>query len=82
MVIDLRRRLDEHRAKADCEQELVVIHRNIAEREREAVMQVNHQLLSQIKVREAQRVIELGAWDGWTHPQGRPTSDGSDQPTP
>jgi len=62
MAIDLRRRLDEHRAKADRERELVAIHRDTIEREREAITQVNHQLLTQTKVlREAQqRVIDLG----------------------
>ena len=40
----------------------MAIHSDTAEREREVVMQVNHQLLTQINVlREAQRVIELGA---------------------
>ena len=50
------------RAKADREREPVTIHRDTAEREREALTQVNHQLLTQIKVlREAQQqVIELG----------------------
>jgi len=50
------------RAKADRKRELVAIHRNMAERERKAVTQVNHQLLTQIKVlREVQQwVIELG----------------------
>jgi len=38
------------RAKADRERELVAIHCNMAERERKAVTQVNHQLLTQIKV--------------------------------
>ena len=63
MVIYLQQRLGEHWAKAKHELELVAIHRDAAEREREAVMQVNHQLLTQIKVfREAQQwVIELGA---------------------
>ena len=43
---------------------MVAIHRDTAEREREAVTQVNHQLLTRINVlREAQRVIELGAWE-------------------
>ena len=66
MVIDLRWRLGEQRAKVDRERELVAIHRDIAKREWEAVTYVNHQLLMQIKVlREAQqRVIELG--DGET----------------
>ena len=49
MVIDLRRRLDEHQAKADRQRELVAIHHDTAERAREAVTQVNHQLLTQIK---------------------------------
>jgi len=54
MVIDLRHQLGEQRAKADREIELVVIHRNTAERERAVVTQVNHQLLMQINVlREA-----------------------------
>ena len=59
------RRLDEHRTKADRERELIVIHRDIAERKREVVTHVNHQLLMQIKVlREAhQRVIEMGTWE-------------------
>ena len=62
MVIDLRWRLDEHRVKADRERELVAIYRDTTEREREAVTHVNHQLLMQIMVlREAPRVIELGA---------------------
>ena len=37
MVVNLRRRLDEHRAKADRERELFTIHRDTAEREREVV---------------------------------------------
>jgi len=54
MVIDLRRRLDEHRAKAEGKRELVPIHRDTAKHKHEAVKQVNHQLLTQIKVlREA-----------------------------
>ena len=50
MIVDLRRRLDEHRAKADRERELVAIHRDTAEPEREAVTQVNDKLLTQIKI--------------------------------
>ena len=48
--------------KANLKQELVAIYRDTAERECEAVTQVNQQLLKQIKIlREAQqRVIELG----------------------
>jgi len=42
MVIDLRRWLDEHRAKAERKRKLVTIHCDIAEREREAVTHVNH----------------------------------------
>ena len=38
--------LGEQQAKADCERELVTIHRDITEREREAVTQVNYQLLT------------------------------------
>ena len=45
MVIDLRWRLGEQRARVDRKRELVAIHRDTVEREREAVMQVNHQLL-------------------------------------
>ena len=62
MVIDLGHRLDEHRAKANRERDLVVVHRDTAVREREAVIQINHQLLTQIKVKREvqQRVIELG----------------------
>jgi len=57
--------LGEQRVKADRERKLVTIHRDTAEHEREVVMQVNHQLLTQIKVlQEAQqRVIELGAME-------------------
>ena len=49
--------------KADHERELDAIHRDTAKHEREAVTEVNHQLLTQIKVlREVhQRVIELDA---------------------
>jgi len=63
MVSDMRRRSDEHQAKVDRERELVAIHRDTAERERQAVTLVNHQLLTLIKVlREVQqRDIELGA---------------------
>ena len=63
MVIDLQWQLGEHRAKTNRERELVAIHRDTAERERETVTQVNHQLLKQIKVlREVQQwVIELDA---------------------
>ena len=50
MVVDLRQRLGKQRAHADCERELVAIHHDIAEREREAIIQVNHQLLTQINV--------------------------------
>ena len=54
LVIALRWWLDEHRAKANRERELVAIHRNTVERDRQAAMQVNDQLLTQIKVlREA-----------------------------
>ena len=47
VLIDLPRWLDEHRAKADRERELVAIHCDMAERERAAITQVNHQLLTQ-----------------------------------
>ena len=49
-VADLRRRLGEQSAQVGCEREPVAIHRNTAERERETITQVNHQLLTQIKV--------------------------------
>jgi len=54
--------LDEHWAKTDRGRELVVIHRDTAECEQEAVTQVNHQFLTQIKVMQEvqQRVIKLG----------------------
>ena len=42
MVIDLRCRLGEQRAKADRKRELVAIHRNTAKCERKAVTQLNH----------------------------------------
>ena len=48
-VADLRRQLDELRAQADRERKLVAIHHDTVEREREAVMQINNQLLTQIK---------------------------------
>jgi len=62
MVIDLRWQLDKHWANTDREWELVAIHRNTSEHKREAITQVNHQLLTQIKVSQEaqQRVIELG----------------------
>jgi len=41
MVIDLQRHLGEQQAKADHERELVAVHRDTAEREREAVTRVN-----------------------------------------
>jgi len=44
VVIDLQRRLDEHKAKVNRERELVAILCDKAERERKAVTQVNHQL--------------------------------------
>jgi len=62
MVVDLQRRLGEQRAQVDREREPVAIHRDTAKSEREAVSQVNHQLLTQIKIkvlRKAQRDIEL-----------------------
>ena len=46
MVIDLRRCLDEHRAKADRERELVAIHYNTTECKEGVVLQVNHQMLT------------------------------------
>jgi len=49
MVIDLWWQLDKHRPKANGEQELISIHRDIIEHEREAVTQDDHQLLTQIK---------------------------------
>jgi len=53
----------EQRAHAYHERELVAIHRDTAEREQEVVMQINHQLLMQIKTlrKVRQRVIELSA---------------------
>jgi len=48
-VADLRQQLCEQRAHSDCEWELVTIYRDTAEPEREAIMQINHQLLMQIK---------------------------------
>ena len=50
MVINLRRLLNEHRAKINRKRELIAIHHDTIEREREAVTEVNHQLLMQIKV--------------------------------
>ena len=38
MVIDLRWQLDEHRAKTDRERELIAIHHDTLEREREMVI--------------------------------------------
>ena len=63
-VADLRRQLCEQRAHSDCEWELVTIYRDTAKPEREAIMQINHQLLMQIKTlqKAQQRVIELSAW--------------------
>ena len=63
MVIDLWRWLGEHQSMTNRERALVPIHRDTAKREQEAVTQVNHQLLTQIKIlQEAQqRVIELDA---------------------
>jgi len=60
-VADLLWQLGELRAVADRERELITIHRDTAEREREVGMQTNIQLLMQIKViRKAQkRAIEL-----------------------
>jgi len=69
-VADLRWLLSEQRAQADRERELVAIHRNTAKREREAVMQINRQLLTQIKVLlKAQQVTELSIREAnWTRP--------------
>jgi len=78
MVIGLRRRLDEHWVKANRERELIAIHCDTTEHERE-VIQVNHQLLTQIKVlREAHQAIsEPLSWAPgrlrWTPPRGQPT---------
>ena len=73
MVINLRRWLDKYREKFDRERELVVIHRDTAEREREVVMHVNHQQFTQIKVqREAQQqVIKLGARETLADPSSK-----------
>ena len=55
MVADSRRRMGEQRTQADCERELIAIHRDTTKREQDALTQVNHQLLTQIKVlRKAQ----------------------------
>jgi len=72
-VTDLWRQLNEQRALVDREQELAAIHRETAEREREAVMQVNRQLLTQIKaLRKAQeRVIELSGWEAQVDPSSK-----------
>jgi len=48
-VAELRRQLGELQAQADCERELVAIHHDTAEREREAIMQIKSQLLTQIR---------------------------------
>ena len=72
-VTDLWRQLNEQRALVDREQELAAIHRETAEHEREAVMQVNRQLLTQIKaLRKAQeRVIELSGWEAQVDPSSK-----------
>jgi len=48
-VTDLLWQLGQLRAQAEHERELVAIHRDTAEREREAVMQINNKLLTQIQ---------------------------------
>ena len=79
----LRRQLGILWAQADREQELAVILHDTAEREREVVMQINDQLLTQIKAlqKAQQRVIELSAREAQVntsseihqHSQLRPT---------
>jgi len=55
LVIDLRWQFGEQWAKTDHERELIAIHCDTTEHEREAITHVNHQFLTQIKVlREAQ----------------------------
>ena len=60
-MVELQRQLSELRTLTDRERELVAIHRDTTEREREAITQINRQLLTQIKaLKKAQeRVIEL-----------------------
>jgi len=59
LVIDLWKWLDNHRAKVDCERELVTIHHDTVEREREAVTQVNYQLLTLIEILPAHKNTEF-----------------------
>ena len=62
-VADLQWQLSGPRTLVDRERELAAIHRDTAEREQEAVTQINRQLLMQIKaLRKAQeQFIELSA---------------------
>jgi len=70
MVANLQRRLDEQRPQVEQERELIAIYRDTTEREQEAVTQVNHQLLTQIKVFRKRN--ESLSWvlgrPKWTHP--------------